>query len=78
MNEYVTFDTYIESARVTLRLVDLELGETVFAVVYFVSGDNLHEMSREVAEDFAVVFEIALWRQWIAQNVAPATGGDRD
>jgi hypothetical protein len=55
----------VESANVTLSLVELESGHTLFVVYYQVRGDDLQEMFDEVATDFALRLEIALWEKWI-------------
>jgi hypothetical protein len=60
-----SYDTYIESANVTLGLVALDTGREVFSVYYRASGENLQEAFDEVAADFAVRLELALWRSWI-------------
>jgi hypothetical protein len=59
------FDTSIESANVTLNLVALDTQRVVYSVYYKASGENLQEAFDEVAADFAVRLEIALWRSWI-------------
>lgn len=66
--QFWTLDTYVQSANVTLTLVDLESGQTIFVVYYHMSGDDLQEEFDEVAADFAFRLEIALWEQWIERG----------
>lgn len=62
--EYV-LEKQIESANVTLSLVALDTDRVIYSVFYKASGENLQEAFDEVAADFAVRLEIALWRSWI-------------
>ena len=64
-----TFENGIESADVTLKLVELASGRTVFSMIYEVAGDDMEELLDEAAADFAALLEISLWRHWIEQNI---------
>jgi len=64
-NQYWTLDYLVESADVTLSLVEIESGQVLYSVFYKMRGDDLQERFDEVAVDFTQRLEITLWKKWI-------------